>query len=174
MTIARMAGGLLGLLLAAYSVAGGSAQTLGEAGPDKDFLVKATYSNQIGIETSRLALDKATRDDVRAFARHVIDEHTKASVALKAAARASEQPELAETLDGSHQSLLDSLSGRSGIDFDKAYIDQQVSLHDEAVTVLAEYASKGGAAALKRYAETMVPVETAHRDRIIAIARPGG
>lgn len=147
-----------------------SAQSLMEAGPDKDFIAKVTVSNTLEIETSRLARSKSTREDVKTFAQAMIDDHTKASESLKKAVREANGPELAEVLDGSHQTMLNDLSSRSGAEFDKAYIDDQIALHNEAVSTLTDYAKGGAVPPLKTFAERTLPVVEMHRTHILAIA----
>jgi len=159
-----LAAGLIGIAGAA------AAQTAMEAGPDKDFVAKANVGNVIEIETSKLAMDKATTPALKAFARQMADDHAKAQAALEKAVRDIGGPELSQSLDGSHMQMLDALSKRQGPEFDKLYIDDQTALHDSAAQVLTDYARQGGVPALKTYAERTLPVVEEHRAHIKTLA----
>ena len=49
-------------------------------------LLGAGMANMFEVETSKVALEKSTRDDVKQFAQQMIDDHGKAGEELKAAA----------------------------------------------------------------------------------------
>jgi len=159
-------------LAALMSVSSGALAQSALSKGDFDFASKATLSNQLEIEVSRLGLTKATSPELKTFARQMIDDHTKAGNDLKAALRKANGPEQSESLDGSHQDELDPLSARNGADFDRAFVERQVVLHDEAVGLFSDYVKKASNPDLKAFAEKTLPVIEAHQTHVKALAKP--
>jgi putative membrane protein len=106
---------------------------------DKQFLAMAAQSDQNEIALSKLADDKATNPDVKAFAEKMVKEHTEMTDSMKPFA---EQWSLTPPMgpDADHQKELDKLNGLSGKDFDKEYIDQMVTDHTKALSAFTKEA----------------------------------
>src|SRR5690606_1486471 len=66
--------------LSVYSLADEATETV-------DFINEATAKGLAEIETGRMALDKSTAPDVKAFAQQMIDDHTHANHMLADIAR---------------------------------------------------------------------------------------
>ncbi len=133
----------------------------------QQFADKAAVANLFEIETSKLAVKMSKNKDVLAFANKMITDHTKAGTAFKAAVgKATGVTAPAEKLDEAHQSKLDDLKGKTGEDFDKAYIDAQQDAHDDAVSLFDSYANNGDDAALKAFAAETLPTLKAHKDMV--------
>lgn len=133
----------------------------------QQFADKAAVANLFEIETSKLAVKMSKNKDVLAFANKMITDHTKAGTAFKAAVgKATGVTPPAEKLDEAHQGKLDDLKGKTGEDFDKAYIDAQQDAHDEAVSLFDSYANNGDDAALKAFAAETLPTLKAHKDMV--------
>jgi putative membrane protein len=97
---------------------------------DKKFLAMAAQSDQNEIALSKLADQKATNPDVKAFADKMITDHTQLTESMKPFADAwGLTPPTGP--DAEHQKELDKLSGLSGADFDKEYINVMVTDHDK-------------------------------------------
>jgi putative membrane protein len=95
---------------------------------DGDFVHDAAIMNTATIEMSRMALDKATRPDVKVFARQIIDEHGAAVDKLKNAV--SGQPiEWPAQLDDRHRKAADELATKQGAEFDREYVKAMVENH---------------------------------------------
>jgi putative membrane protein len=106
---------------------------------DKKFLAMAAQSDRNEIALSKLAQEKATNPDVKAFAGKMVTEHTKMSEDMKPFAdswglTAPSGP------DADHQKELDKLNGLSGKDFDKEYMDEMVSDHAKALSAFTSEA----------------------------------
>ena len=107
-------------------------QAKAQTDDDKKFLAMAAQSDQNEIALSKLAVDKATNPDVKAFASKMVDEHTKMTESMKPFAdkwglTAPTGP------DADHQKDWDKLNGLSGADFDKQYMSDMVSDHAKAL-----------------------------------------
>src|ERR1700761_8281348 len=95
---------------------------------DKKFLATAAQSDVNEIKLSQLAEEKASNPDVKAFAHKMVTEHTKMSASMKPFAESWGLTAPID-LDDDHKQEYKKLSGLSGSDFDKEYIDAMVSDH---------------------------------------------
>lgn len=139
-------------------VASDMAQTPGQA-----FADVAAASDAFEIEASKLAGTKATSAKVKTFAEQMVKAHTESTAKLKAAAAKASPPITPEaTLSAAQQAQLDALKSKTGSEFDRAYIDAQVTAHQEALDALKGYSAGGDVPALKDLATQLVPVVTAH------------
>ena len=126
------------------------------------FATAAGSSNMFEIESSEVALDKATKDDVRQFAQHMIDDHTAAGEKMKAAAAADGVTPPAALAD-KEQAVLDKLQAAEGAEFDAAYIAAQVAAHDEAVALFESFSENGQESALRGFAVETLPTLKEHQ-----------
>ena len=95
---------------------------------DGDFVRDVAMMNMAEIELSRMALQKATRPDVKAFAQTLIDDHSAAGDKLKSAVSGGSidwpgQP------DEDHRKDADELANKEGADFDREYVEAMVHGH---------------------------------------------
>jgi putative membrane protein len=88
------------------------------------------------------------------------EDHAKAQAALQAAAIGSGANVLT-TLARDDQKLLAALQGKSGVDFDKAFVADQLAVHSNALTLYADYMLLGDNEKLKDLAIKMIPIAEA-------------
>jgi putative membrane protein len=117
------------------------------------------------IMSSKAALDKATSEEAKAFAEHMVADHTKAGEEMKPAAEA-EGVTVPETLGEKHQAQLDQLTPLDGDNFDQAYISAQLAAHEEAVALFKAYSTDGAPGALKEFAAKTLPTLEAHLEEV--------
>ncbi|TIW35523.1 MAG: DUF4142 domain-containing protein, partial [Mesorhizobium sp.] len=113
----------------------------------KTFVTTVPNANEFEIQSSRLAEEKASSDDIKAFAREMISDHTKAGEDFKAAlsqgqTTASIKP-AGPALGPKEQQMLGELKSASGKAFDQKYIKMQTDAHKEAVALFSTYAKSG-------------------------------
>ncbi len=110
--------------------------------------------DQSEIEAARLALDKASAPDVRAFAGRILNEHRAfAEANTRLATELSLQPAppaLASDLKQAHLNALQTLRAKSGADFDRAYVQYEIQQHVQAFNFLEAAAESQTNAALKQ------------------------
>ncbi len=135
----------------------------------QDFAATAASSDMFEIQSSELALEKAQSDEVKEFAQQMIDDHTKASEELKAAAEQDGATVPAE-MNEQHATQLEELNGAAEDGFDAAYIQAQVAAHEEAVALMTDYAENGEEGALKAHAEKTAPIIQQHLEHVQQIA----
>ncbi len=126
------------------------------------FAQKAAVSDQFEIQSSKLALQKSHNDQIRKFAQRMIDDHTKAGEELKAALLQANLKEPGTELDHEHQVLLNKLQNESQGAFDRTYVKDQRTGHQQAVRLLEGYAKNGDNNALKQFAVKTLPIIKEH------------
>jgi putative membrane protein len=95
----------------------------------------------------------------------MVEAHTKTTEELTSIVKTKNiKVDLPAKLDAKHQKLVDDLNGASAQDFDKAYANQQVDAHQEAVDLFKKYASGGDDADVKQFAEKTLPTIEHHLD----------
>ena len=137
-----------------------------------DFVQKAAISDLFEVQAGKIALERASSPEVKAFARMMIHDHTKSTAELKAAIASSGQTLTVPTdLPDDKTSALQDLTKVDAKDFDKKYIDGQVDGHQQALDLMARYGNDGDVADLKAIALKTGPVVQKHLDRAKAIKK---
>ncbi len=120
-----------------------------------DFAEEASAKGIAEIETSKLALEKGSHAEVKKFAQTMIDDHTRANDELKALAK---QKNLEVSTDAELMSKAKAmiLQVRDGENFDKAYANNQVVAHEQAIE-LYQKAAAGDDAEVSAWAKKTLP-----------------
>jgi putative membrane protein len=144
---------------AALAAAGAGASARGDE--LAEFAKKAAVGGLAEVELGRVAVRNASDPRVKQFGQHMIDDHSKANGALKAAA-GQQGLALPETLDPEHRKDVEKLSGLSGSAFDRAYMDDMVEDHEKDVREFEEAAKEGGDSPVKKFAQDTLPTLREH------------
>lgn len=129
-----------------------------------DYVVQAANSDRYEIESSKVALHRSQRDDVKKAAQQMIDDHTTTTKALMAALN-NPQRKLAkpsDMLSDDKASQIKLLKSAPKADFDTLYLTQQVQSHKQAWALQKGYATDGDDASLRQVAASAVPVVEMH------------
>jgi putative membrane protein len=102
---------------------------------DGEFVHDVAGKNMAEIEFSRLALDKSTSPEVKAFAQMMIHDHGAAEDKLKSVVSglAIDWP---AQLDDKHRETADDLAKKQGSDFDRDYAKAMVEVHQDLAAKL--------------------------------------
>ncbi|MEO6421581.1 MAG: DUF4142 domain-containing protein [Candidatus Nitrotoga sp.] len=107
---------------------------------DAEIVHIVVTANQVHIENGELAEKKASNKDVRAFKRRLIKESMAINKQAKGiAAKLDVAPEdnaISKSLKADGQKCLDKLKSLSGKEFDKAYIDEEIKIHQKVIDVV--------------------------------------
>ena len=128
----------------------------------KDFALAAAQSDRYEIVAGHVAITQSRDPKIRAFAKAMIDAHTRTSQDLSRAAMASGLPPPPPAMSSDQAAMLSSLQSLRGADFDKAYAGQQVIAHSGALAVEQSYATAGTDMNLKAAARAAVPIIQRH------------
>ena len=136
---------------------------------DAAFLRDAARAGQAEIEASQLALTKATDPQVKTFAQHMIDEHTKAAQDLATLA-SSKGLKLPTEPSMTERAKMKILSEYNGEKYDYHYAESiGVSAHQDAVKLFRKAADSAKDADVKAFATNTLPTLQAHLDMAKAL-----
>ena len=145
-----------------------SAAILG-ANTVEGYVNAATIGDMYEIEAGRLAQEKSQNAQVRSLAQTIVTDHTAASDELRPLIIAAGETPPTE-MDQRRKGMIDNLRAASGADFDRAWINQQISAHQEALTLHRGFADDGADnAGLKAHAAKVVPTIEMHLERARAL-----
>lgn len=130
------------------------------AASPRAFVEDASASGLAEIENGKLAVQKSQSADVKKFAQMMIDDHQAANKELVELAN---QLKLAPSDDAAMTDRVKKLilEYREG-SFDKAYANNQVDAHEEAVELFREQAENSDVPDLQDYAKKTLPKLEAH------------
>ena len=106
----------------------GSVEASVTAMRDRIFLRQAVTSGMLQLQVSELAQKKASGQDVRQYATHLVADHSRLEDGLRAAAE-SQGVMLPTKLPLREQAVVDHLSSLSGEEFDRDYVRTIVEDH---------------------------------------------
>jgi putative membrane protein len=132
------------------------------------FMTEAAKGGMAEVELSRLATTKSQNAEVKKFAQQMIQDHTNANAELKQLA-GKKSVTLPTELDAEHKALRDKLSGLSGAEFDKEYVNAMVADHEKSVNLFKTQADNGTDADAKAFAAKTLPKLQGHLDMIKAM-----
>jgi putative membrane protein len=143
------------------------------------FVDSAAAGGIAEVETSRLALEKSSSADIKAFANMMITDHSKANDELAALAKKHDikVPDSTTLVKQAKEKILD-LRDES---FDAAYANNQVKAHEDTLSLFKKEADTvtddrtKGATELKGFAQKMLPALEKHLDmaKKLPAAHPG-
>jgi putative membrane protein len=148
--------------------AGTSAAAMPQITEASEFVKQAAAGGEFEIRSSKLALKQSKSEDVKRIAEKLIDDHTKAGKELKTTIKQADvKAKIPEKLDQKHQAMMDELKKTKGTaDFDKRYLDQQLSAHQDAIALFSGYAEAGDNDKLKSFAEKTLPALQEHQQMV--------
>jgi putative membrane protein len=134
------------------------------------YLAKAAAGDRFELESARLILAKAPDPQVAAFARMMIEDHSRSSARLAQAARQDGLAMPAPALDSTQTAALDGLRQAQGATAQQVYLAGQRDAHTAALALHRAYAEQGDKPALRAAANAIVPVVAHHADMLSRIA----
>ena len=141
----------------------GAAPLMTEAVSTPDYVNGAALGDMYEIEAAKIATARSKNAQIVAFAEMMSTDHMATSAKLGAVAiTAGVTPQT--VLDTTHQAKLEELKAAPDANFDKVYVDQQVTAHDDALMLHRTYAASGADASLKAVAAEIVPKVEMHAE----------
>jgi putative membrane protein len=138
------------------SIAGGAL-----AAKDRRFIEKAARSGMAEVEMGKLAQDKAASNQVKAFARKMAEDHSKANDELKQLA-AAKGVTLPTDIPAKDRREINKLSKLSGADFDREYMKSMVSDHQKDVSEFKSESKSSRDNDVKNFAAKTLPTLQQH------------
>lgn len=133
------------------------------------YVMKAGAGDQYEIQSSRLVLASTRNPALRSFAGMMVQDHTKSTADVKAAAMRSRLRPAPPRLDAKGAADVAALRRAHGPARDRLYVAQQKAAHAKALALHRGFAMHGGAPALRATAATVVPVVEHHLGELRAM-----
>ncbi|HEY2379538.1 MAG TPA: DUF4142 domain-containing protein [Terriglobia bacterium] len=130
----------------------------------QDFMMKTAQADLCDIAAARLALQKSETSDVRDYANMIQNDHTTALEDLSDLMKDKNVPE-PETTSADALKDLNRMSGLSGAEFDREFINMMVADHQKAAEMFRDQIGIAQDADLKKYAEDRLPKLEMHLDK---------
>jgi putative membrane protein len=136
-------------------------------------------ANQVDIDASKLAASKSTNDDIRAFARLMVTDHTavnKSATDLAAKLKVTPQDNAtSQSLKADGDKHITHLKALTGGAFDRAYIDREVAYHQQVIDALDKtLIPRATNAELKALLVKVRPAFVAHLEHAKRLQAPTG
>src|SRR5215207_3935118 len=129
---------------------------------DADFVKNVIQMNLAEIQMGQLAQANGASDEVKAFGRKMVEDHTTANQeAIKLATAAGVTPPTEPPADA--KKMHDELAGLSGNEFDRAFGKHMVQDHQKASDMFADKADDGDDQ-VSQFAQKNLPVIQQHLD----------
>ncbi|EDY22228.1 outer membrane protein [Chthoniobacter flavus Ellin428] len=128
---------------------------------DKSFLEDSYKGGVTEIQSAQMAEQKTANPDVKAFAEKLVTDHTQANNELKAMAD-SKKVGVEGGTSLKDQSKGKSLDAKTGGDFDKAWIDDQIKDHKKDIEAFEKEANEAKDTDVKNLANKLLPTLKEH------------
>jgi len=153
----------LGFLIAVASVASGCAlseRVMPGTMSDANVLAVMNTIDKSEMEAAQLAKQKAHSTQVRDYASHLVADHSAIMDKNRQLSNRTnlrpDPPALASTLNSTHQETMEQLRKLSGSDFDRAYMESQVKMHEQAVSLVEKTSASADNPQLKQQLSQVV------------------
>ncbi len=137
---------------------------------DQDFMLAAAQGGMTEVKLGELASTNGVRDDVKSFGQMMVKDHTAINDDLKALA-AQKGVTLPDSLDATHQAMVDKFTVLTGSKFDDAYIRGMIKAHQKDATAFKTEFVATQDADIKNFLDKSIPVVEAHLQHVIALRK---
>ena len=140
----------------------GASGTAALSSADRKIVTDLAMASMSEIEAARMAQTKSENDDVKKYARQMIDDHIKALGEVRQLAQ-TKGVTLPSTLDRAHKAKADKLAALSGDAFDRAYMAQAgVAEHKKTHSMLQKAQGRAKDPDIKALVTRMTPTVDQH------------
>lgn len=157
--VKMLAAALIAASFSSHALAQSSAELSKD---DANRLVAIAQANIAEVEAGKLALEKSSNADVKAFAQQMIDDHTKGLEETKKVA-AAKNVTLPNEPDAAHKKMAEQLKALSGSRFDAEYVSKAgVQDHTKVHAALKKDMANAKDADVKALATKLEPTVAHH------------
>lgn len=125
----------------------------------------ATIGNLYEIEAANIAWERSKSEDVKAFAKMLIADHTASNSKL-AVLVGQANGEVPGSLDDAHQKIIDELNDAEDANFDSVYLAQQLTAHEASLRLHEGYAASGTDEPFKMFAAEAAKTVSKHLEHL--------
>ncbi|MCU1263437.1 MAG: outer membrane protein [Bryobacterales bacterium] len=128
---------------------------------DKQFIMDVALRGMRQIEVAKIAIDKTSNPAIKQYAQKVVREQGKATGALKRIA-GKQSITIPDSIDTKQQADVDRLAKLSGEGFDRAYMKDQVRMHERSLRDFQREVKDGRDDSVKQFAARVLPLVEQH------------
>ncbi len=128
---------------------------------DRKFFTDASQGGMLEVELGKIAAEKGSNPDVKAFGQRMVDDHSKANDQLKDLAT-KKSVKLSASLSPSKKQMVAKFNKLSGAAFDSSYMSHMVTDHKQDVAEFQKEAKNGKDSDVKAWAESTLPTLQDH------------
>ena len=137
---------------------------------DQDFILAAAQGGMTEVKLGQLAAQNGKRDDVKAFGRIMVKDHSAINGDLKVLA-AQKGVTLPDSLDAKHQGMVDKMAALTGSAFDDAYIADMIKSHKADAKEFKAVSGETKDMDIKSFVDKSIPVVERHLQHITAMKK---
>lgn len=137
-----------------------------------EFLSVSTSADDFIIKLGALAQLNAASGEVKTLAAELAEQHQTMMDEANAAGKLDEVDIATPAVDGEQKGLLGKLEPVKGADFDRAFVEAQIFVHQRTIAYFAGYQDEGNN--LAAYAAKGLPVLAGQYDRLQVLAKQMG
>ena len=127
---------------------------------DKKFVMETAQGGMMEVEIAKLAVEKASSEEVKQYAQRLVDDHTKANDELTQLA--SQKGVMVPHDEKAMMKGKDKLSKLSGADFDREFMSLMIKDHTKEVKEFEEASNKSKDTDVKDWAAKTLPTLREH------------
>jgi putative membrane protein len=136
---------------------------------DRAFVHAAAMGGLFEVKLGEAIASKATRGDVRKFAQHMVDDHTRGNQTLAELCKRKGIYDLPTKLDDAHQKELDETTKLVGAALDRRYVTMMVQDHQDDVDEFTHMTTAATDPDVRDFATKALPMLKEHLKTIQAI-----
>jgi putative membrane protein len=144
---------------------------------DETFLRSAAEGSMLEVKLGQVAEQKAQSEEVKKFAKRMVEDHSKALDELKALG-AREHINLPTNISHQHSVKYKALEKLSGPEFDRAYARDMVQDHEKDINEFKHGAATAQKPELKEFAQKTLPTLESHleqaKEMMTHVSKEGG
>lgn len=147
---------------------------------DRTFITDAAAGSMAEVRFGHLGADMASSEEVKRFARQLVQDHAKINEDLMRVARELQIAEPHE-LKPEHQQTHERLSALSGAEFDRAFVAAMLEDHRKDLPMFRQQARSAQHETVRQFAQSKLPLLEQHFQRAQQLhrslggeAQPGG
>jgi putative membrane protein len=129
--------------------------------PEEQFVTEAACGNMAEVKMGELAAKKGQSSSVRQYGEKLARDHQEANQKLQKIAQ-RKNIQIPQEIDKQNQKSIDHLTGLSGTEFDKAFLQHAVKDHKKDIKKFEKQACEGEDPAIRSFASEILPTLREH------------
>ena len=126
------------------------------------FIKNGIEGSLVEIKAAGIAKSRSSNPNIIRYANMMMADHTQVVKELKNI-QADKLVDSRDSINEEHENALNALSSKSGIEFDKAYIEMMIEDHEKAIE-LFKGVSNNTSATIQNFVEEALPILQTHLD----------